>query len=292
MTIGVIGLGNMGHAIAERLAEGDDPLALWNRTAGKGADIANGTEMPTPAAAAAESDVLLSVLANDAAIEAAYFGPDGLCSAPLDGTVVVEMCTTSPETTQRLAAAVEAKGGLFLECPVGGTIGPARAGTLLGLAGGSPEAFEAARPVLERMTRRLEHLGPVGTGAAMKLAINLPLMVYWGAVGEALGIALGQGIPTDLAVSILVDSSGAIGAAKNRVPPVAAMRTTGDPGSVSLSLANGIKDMGLMEALAARHGISSEVLSAARVKAMKAAEGGWTEYDTSLFGVFGLKDSA
>ncbi|SMY08037.1 NAD(P)-dependent oxidoreductase [Flavimaricola marinus] len=288
MRIGIMGIGNMGRAIVDRLVEqGQSPVGVWNRTAAKAAGIDGTEQADTPAALAAASDIVLSLLANDAAIEAAYFGQGGLCSAPLNGTVIVEMCTTSPERTQALEAAVTAKGGLFLECPVGGTIGPARSGSLLGLAGGTPEAFAAAEPALALITRRLEHLGPVGHGAAMKLAINLPLMVYWGAVGEALGLAIGQGVDSEMAVSILVDSSGAIGAAKTRLPPVAKMRETGDPGGVSLSLANGVKDMKLMEALAARHGVSSEVITAARTKAEVAANEGWTGYDTSLYGIYG-----
>ena len=286
MRIGIVGLGRMGRAMAERLIEDGKAPMVWNRTPAK-AEGLGCTVAATPAALAAEVDVVLSVLANDAAIEAVYHGPDGICAADLAGTVVVEMCTTSPETSRALEAAVTAAGGMFLECPVGGTIGPARAGQLLGLAGGTDAAFSAASPVLSLLTRRLEHLGPVGTGAAMKLAINLPLMVYWGAVGEALGMALGEGIDPDLAVSILVDSSGAIGAARTRLPPVARMATQGDPGAVSLSLANGIKDMKLMERLAARHGVAPDVVSAARGKAERAAAGGWADLDAALYGMFG-----
>ncbi|WP_157736042.1 NAD-binding protein [Granulosicoccus antarcticus] len=131
---------------------------------------------------------------------------------------------------------------------IGGTIGPAKAGLLLGLAAGTDVAFAAAEPVMRDLTRRLEHLGPVGRGAAMKLAINLPLMVYWGAVGEAIALAVGNGVDPALATDILVDSSGAIGAAKKRVPPIHDFLTTGNPGATSLNLQNGIKDMKLMEA--------------------------------------------
>ena len=292
MDVAIIGIGKMGRAIAERLASEGHNLTLWNRTAARAKGVENTEVATTPARATEAATVILSVLANDTAIEAAYFGDNGVCSADLSGKVVVEMCTTSPEQVQRLEAAVNAQGGLFLECPVGGTIGPARAGQLLGLAGGSGAAFTAAEPVLRQITRRLEHLGPVGPGAAMKLAINLPLMVYWGAVGEALGLAQGQGIDADMAVSLLIDSSGAIGAAKNRVPPVAAMRNSGDPGGVSLALNNGVKDMGLMQALAAQHGVPSEVVSAALAKALKAQEAGWGDHDTSLYGVFGQGSSA
>ncbi|MGI9493075.1 MAG: NAD(P)-dependent oxidoreductase [Geminicoccaceae bacterium] len=286
MIVGLVGVGKMGRAVAERLVEQGHELLLWNRTAAKTEGIAGATPCPTPAELAAGADVVLSILANDEAIAAVYSGPVGLCSADLNGTTIVEMCTTSPERAIALEAEVRQCGGRFLECPVGGTIGPARAGQLMGLAGGSEGAFAAAKPVLEDMTRRLEHLGPVGTGAAMKLAINLPLMVYWAAVGEAIAIATEQGVEPELALDILADSSGAIGAAKKRLPPIHAMLEHASPGGTNFSLANGVKDMKLMEAALAERGIPSEVVSAARLKAEAAANGGWSDHDVSLFGIF------
>ncbi|MDA9865455.1 NAD(P)-dependent oxidoreductase [bacterium] len=287
MRAGVIGIGNMGRGIAARLIDQGHEVAIWNRTPEKAQGIAGTDLCATPAEVVAKADVILSILANDAAIDAVYGGDTGLCSATLAGKVLVEMCTTSPETTRDLEVRVTDGGGLFLECPVGGTIGPAREGKLLGLAGGTDAAFVAAAPVLNDICRRLEHLGPVGTGAAMKLAINLPLMVYWGAVGEAIGLALGEGVDSALAMDILADSSGAIGAAKTRLPPIGKFMEDGNPGGVSLSMANGIKDMKIMEALAKKHGIASDIVSAARGRAEKAANAGWADIDTPLYGVFG-----
>ena len=83
---------------------------------------------------------------------------------------------------------VKAKAAAFVECPVGGTIGPAKEGKLFGFAGGEKADFERAKPLLDQMCRRVEHLGPAGSGASMKLAINLPLLVYWQALGEALSL--------------------------------------------------------------------------------------------------------
>lgn len=286
MIVGLIGVGNMGRAIAERLAEQGHTLLLWNRTPKKAEGIDRSTICATPAEVATGASVIISILANDEAIAVAYTGPGGLCSRDLSGKTIVEMCTTSSEQMISLGSKIAASGGQFLECPVGGTIGPARAGQLLGLAGGTEAAFSTAQPVLSDMTRRLEHLGPVGTGAAMKLAINLPLMVYWGAVGEAIGIAIGQGIDPALAVDILTDSSGAIGAAKKRLPPVHQMLTESNPGGTSLSLTNGIKDMKLMEAALSNLQLPADVVAATRAKAELAADGGWADFDTSLFGVF------
>ena len=287
MHVGLVGVGNMGRAIADRLVDEGHKVYLWNRTAEKAAGILGTVQCDSPAAVVARADVIISILANDAAIDAVYHTAQGLCSTSLDGKLIIEMCTTAPQTSVRLEKDVTDRGGQFLECPVGGTIAPARAGQLLGLAGGTDAAFRAGEPVLKDLTRRLEHLGPVGTGAAMKLAINLPLMVYWGAVGEAIGLATGKGIDPAMATDILADSSGAIGAAKKRLPPITQLLASGDPGGVSLSLANGIKDMTLMQALSAEHGIGSEVITAALSKAQSAADGGWTDLDTSLYGVFG-----
>ena len=288
--IGIVGLGKMGRAIAERLTGEGESLVVWNRTPGKADGLEQVTEVSSPAEVVAASPVTLSVLANDTAIDAVYRGPNGLLSAPLEGQVIVEMCTTSPDRAASLEADVKAVGGLFLECPVGGTIGPARNGKLLGLAGGSDAAFAAARPTLEQITRRLEHLGPAGSGAAMKLAINLPLMVYWGALGEALGLALDRGIDINQAADILIDSSGAIGAAKGRVPPIRDLIATGEAGGVAFSLSNALKDMGLMEELAAGGGRSHDVISAVRARAESAAAAGYADLDASMLAAFGHRD--
>jgi 3-hydroxyisobutyrate dehydrogenase len=287
MKVGLIGVGNMGRAIAERLLETGHIPCLWNRTRSKAEAVEGAQVFDTPVDVVSVADVIISILANDDAIGTAYDGVGGLCSTDLTGKTIIEMCTTSSETACALDAKVAAKGGQFLECPVGGTIGPAKTGQLLGLAAGTDAAFTAAEPVMRDLTRRLEHLGPVGRGAAMKLAINLPLMVYWGAVGEAIALAVGNGIDPALATDILVDSSGAIGAAKKRVPPIHEFLTTGNPGATSLNLQNGIKDMKLMEAALSLVGAPSPVVSAARARAEDAAAGGWSDLDTSLFGVFG-----
>lgn len=286
--IGLAGVGNMGRAMAERLGEEGVALTVWNRTPGR-LDGLDAARAATPAALAGAAEIVLSVLADEAAIEAVYFGPDGFLEADLAGRLIVEFCTMPPARARALGAAVAGAGGRFLECPVGGTVGPARAGRLLGLAGGSREDFETARPVLEKLTRRLEHMGPVGAGAAMKLSINLPLMVYWGALGEALGLATAEGVGAALALDILADSSGAIGAAKTRVPPIAEMVVNGDPGPVNIRLEVALKDIEAMVALAAEHGIENGIVAAARDRARAALADGFRGLDASLVAAWGRK---
>lgn len=280
--IGVIGLGNMGNAIASRLlAEGCD-LTVWNRSAEKANGLSGATVAKTPIDVVNASDIILCVLANDEANDAVYFSDNGIVSADLSGKVIVDMCTMSPEKAQALEAAVVKQGGLFLECPVGGTIGPALEGKLLGLAGGSSAAFTQAQPVLLKLTRRLEHFGSVGTGAAMKLAINLPLMVYWSALGEALSIARAHDVDSVKALDVLSDSSGAIGAAKKRVPPICNMVVNGEPGGTNFSIENAIKDMELMIATAKKQGTASDVVSKALERSVRAQKEGFDTMDCSL----------
>jgi 3-hydroxyisobutyrate dehydrogenase len=96
----------------------------------------------------------------------------------------------------------------YLECPVSGSTGPAREGKLMGFAGGQAEVLARARPVLEGVCRRIEHVGLHGAGARMKLAINLPLMVYWQTLGEALSIIEPLGLDPKLVVELFSESSG------------------------------------------------------------------------------------
>lgn len=284
--IGLMGLGRMGRAVAERLEDMGEALVVWNRTASRAEGLAAKT-VAKPRDLPAEANMILSFVADQAAVDAVYFEKDGLLSADLCACTVVEFSTMSPSRSRGLAAAVEEAGGTFLECPVGGTIGPARNGALLGLAGGPVGAFEAAKPVLGKITRRLEHVGPVGAGAAMKLAINLPLMVYWSALGEALGLARAEGLDASLALDILADSSGAIGAAKTRVPPIRDMVVTGDPDGVNFALDTALKDMADMIALAGRHGLAADVIGAARMRALRAAADGWGGRDASMTAAYG-----
>jgi len=284
--IGVIGLGNMGHAIATRLLDQGETLSVWNRTAEKAAGLTGAKTPDTPADVVANSRIILSVLSNDEATEAIYFGNNGLLHGSLENKVIVEMCTMAPLRAQALEAAVMEKNGQFLECPVGGTIGPALEGKLLGLAGGSVEAFATAKPVLEKLTRRLEHFGPVGSGAAMKLAINLPLMVYWSALGEALGIATSHKVDAALALDVLADSSGAIGAAKKRVPPITDMIVNNNTGTTNFSLDNAIKDMEIMVATAEHLGGSADVIKMALERSKQAQNQGYGLLDCSLVAAF------
>lgn len=283
MRIGVAGLGRMGSAIARRLMDCGHALTVWNRTPGRAAPLvaAGAREAATPAELAAEVEAVLTILTDASAIAAVYDGPEGLLAGARPGTLFVEMSTVRPETEIALAARVAAAGGVFVECPVGGTVGPASQGKLLGLAGGDEDAVARARPILEQLCRRVEHVGPVGGGASMKLAINLPLAVYWQALGEALALARHLGLDPERLVDILADSSGAATAMRTRAAAVA-KRLKGEAlGPASFDLDGIRKDLRTMVEEARARGF--DVPLAARTLAVYdgAAAEGWGAADAA-----------
>ena len=191
------------------------------------------------------------------------------------------MSTVQPATEIELAEAVRAKGGVFVECPVGGTTGPARAGKLIGLAGGEAEDVARARPILEQLCRRLEHVGPVGAGASMKLAINLPLLVFWQAFGEAYSLCRHLGGDTAKLVELFSDTSGGPNVLKVRGQAVAAALDGGDPGPATFDVDSIRKDLRTMIAEARQR--STELPLVERTLAI---------YDEASRASWGGRDSA
>ena len=200
----------------------------------------------TPRDLAAASETVITMLTDGAAIDAVYNGPDGLLSGDVKGKLFIDMSTLAPKVTTGLAPKVRAKGAAFVECPVGGSTAPARSGNLLGLMGAEPADAERAKPILTQLCKRLEHCGPVGAGASMKLAINLPLMVAWQAYGEAFAIARDVGWEPKRLLELFVESNGANKALGMRADMIVAMLEGRDPGPTTFSIANGVKDLRTM----------------------------------------------
>ncbi|MCF8477125.1 MAG: NAD(P)-dependent oxidoreductase [Pseudolabrys sp.] len=248
MNIGVAGLGAMGANIAARLIEVGHQVTVWNRNPDKckplaaaGAKVAQ-----TPADLASAVEAVLTILTDGAAIDAVYNGPNGLLSGDVKGKLLIEMSTVAPKVELDLAPKVRAKGAALVECPVGGSTTPARQGKLLGLLGGEPADADRAKPILEQLCRKVEHCGPIGAGSAMKLAINLPLMVAWQAYGEAFAIARSVGWEPRRLLELFAESNGANNALKMRVDMMVALFEGRDPGPTTFSIANGVKDLRTM----------------------------------------------
>jgi 3-hydroxyisobutyrate dehydrogenase len=248
MKIGIAGTGRMGSAIAQRLLECGHAVTVWNRTPErtKAAQAAGARLAASAAELATGSEALITILTNAAAIDLVYRGPQGLLAGEVKGKLFIEMSTVRPETERSLTAEIAAKGAQMVECPVGGTVGPAREGKLLGLAGADDAAFERAKPLLDQMCRRVERCGPVGSGATMKLAVNLPLIVFWEAFGEAMALARPLGFDAARLVELFTDTAGGANVLKNRAALVSKALAGEDTGPATYDLDSMRKDLRTM----------------------------------------------
>jgi len=248
MDIGIAGTGRMGAAIAQRMLNLGHRVRVWNRTREKAAALAQEGAIvcETPSRLARDSEVIITMLTDAAAIERTYDGPDGLLAAGVHGKTSIEMSTVRPETQRALEARVRARGGAMIECPVGGTVAPARDGKLLGIVGGAAEDVERMRPLLDGLCRRWEHLGPIGAGASGKLAINLPLMVFWQSFGEALALVQHLGIDSERLVDLFADTSGGPNVLKSRGKAMAEELAGAYAGPVTFDIDSMRKDLRAM----------------------------------------------
>jgi 3-hydroxyisobutyrate dehydrogenase len=278
MKVAVAGIGAMGAAVAARLIEMGHEVAVWNRTPQKARPLADaGAKVAaSPAELAAACEAVITLLTDGAAIDAVYSGPNGLLSGNVKGKLFIEMSTVAPKVETDLAPKVRAKGAALVECPVGGSTTPARTGKLLGLMGAEPADAARARPLLEQLCRKVEHCGPVGAGSAMKLAINLPLMVAWQAYGEAFSIARSVGWEPKRLLDLFVESNGANNALKTRAEMIVKMFEGKDPGPTTFSIANAVKDLRTMVA-------TGEALGA-DMRATKAALAGFEDATSHRLG--------
>jgi 3-hydroxyisobutyrate dehydrogenase len=158
---------------------------------------------------------------------------------------------------------VRKKGAAFVECPVGGTVGPAREGKLFGFLGSDATDVARARTVLDQLCRRVEHVGLVGAGASMKLAINLPLLVFWQAFGEALALCRPLGLDAARLIDIFSDTSGGPNVLKSRAAVLAAVLQGKDAGPVTIDIDSMRKDLRTMVEEASALGTSLPVTSRA-----------------------------
>jgi 3-hydroxyisobutyrate dehydrogenase len=291
MKIGVAGLGAMGGNVAARLMEVGHEVTVWNRSPDKTKPLAKaGAKVAgSPADVSAACEAVITLLTDGAAIDAMYNGPKGLLSGDVNGKLFIEMSTVAPKVPLALAPKVRAKGAALVECPVGGSTTPARKGQLLGLMGAEPADAARAKPILEQLCRKIEHCGPVGTGAAMKLAINLPLMVAWQAYGEAFAIARSVGWEPKRLLDLFVESNGANNALKTRAEMVVKLFEGKDPGPTTFSIANGVKDLRTMVTTGEALGADMAATKAALAGFEDAAQHGFGGGDGAQLSVYWAK---
>ena len=248
MHIGIAGIGKMGAAIGSRLLSQGYKVTVWNRTSVKAQSLldAGAQWAPTPKALAESVDVVLTLLTNAAALDHGYGAESGLLAGQVKGKTFIDMSTVRPAKPQEMAGLVQAVHAYFLECPVGGSVGPAKEGKLLGFVGGQAQDLARVHALLSVICRRVEHVGPHGAGATMKLAVNLPLMVYWQTLGEALSLVEPLGLDPQRVIDILSDSSGGPNMLKVRGNMIAQTLKQQTSDQVTVNVATMRKDMQAM----------------------------------------------
>jgi 3-hydroxyisobutyrate dehydrogenase len=211
-TVAVLGTGTMGAPMARNLARAGLPVVAWNRTPAKAeALVADGVRaVAAPAAAVADADVLVTMLADAAAIEAVVSGPEGPLAALPDSAIWIQMSTVGAPGASRLAALAAEHGVGFVDAPVLGSSGPAERGELAVLASGPHELRDACAPIFDAVGRRTFWLGPAGLGSRLKVVVNAWLMATTAALGET--IALAEKLDVDPALFLEVTDRGAVAA--------------------------------------------------------------------------------
>jgi 3-hydroxyisobutyrate dehydrogenase len=220
MRIAFLGLGAIGTPMAVHVAK-QHQLAVWNRTGAKATAFAAAhpcTVAATPREAAAGAEVIITCFPTSRDVEALLDGPDGLLAGMGRGVLFLDCTSGDPEATRKIGARLAPLGIDFADAPVSGGTNGAEAGTLTVMVGGTDAQFQRARPVLECFGRRVEHMGPLGAGHAMKAVNNVLLAVNLFAVGEGLAALAKSGISARKAVEVLNASSGRSFVSETLVP--------------------------------------------------------------------------
>jgi 3-hydroxyisobutyrate dehydrogenase len=260
MDVGFLGLGAIGTPMAVHLAR-RGPLTVWNRTRGRAADFVarhGGTLAATPRDAAA-ADVVITCLGTSADVASIVEGPDGLLAGLRPGSLFLDCTSGDPAAARRLAERLADQGVAFADAPVSGGTNGAEAGTLTVMVGADAATFARARPVLEAFGGRIEHVGPVGAGDALKAVNNGLLAINILAAGEALATLVKAGVAPRTALDVLNASSGRSFVSEVLVPE--RVLTGAWPRTFRLALLD--KDVGIATTLLGETGVSGPVLELA-----------------------------
>ena len=275
MKVGLVGLGRMGSAIAQRLGERGCEVIAWDRNAK--ATAAQGNRVRAvhgPRAVADSADIVLSIITEDKGVRRVFTGADGFLATNVAGKLFVEMSTLQPATHRELAPQVMARGARLIDAPVLGSIPTVREGKLVALVGGEASDVERARSVLDHLTRHIAHIGPNGAGCAMKLAVNLGMAVYLQALAESLALGLSEGLTLEQMLGVLSDAVTATPWLKGKLPVL-----KGEPSDITLDIRTMRKDVLSAIATGARNGVAMPATSGALASLAAAVAGGWGEKD-------------
>jgi 3-hydroxyisobutyrate dehydrogenase len=203
--VGFIGLGTMGAAMAANIVRAGFPLTVWNRTSGRGQELADlgASFRETPAAVAADSDIVVICVSDTPDVEAILFGADGVTAGAREGTLVIDCSTIAPSGSWKFAERLDALGLAMVDAPVSGGSEGARNATLTIFVGGHERDVERARPVLTAMGRTITHVGPIGAGQAVKAVNQVILAGAYLGVAEGIVLAIKAGLDVPQVIEAL-----------------------------------------------------------------------------------------
>lgn len=277
MSIGFIGVGVMGSAIAHRLLDAGYTLNVYNRSSSRLAPLLDkgATALSTPAEVARHSEHIISCVLDTAAVDDVCFGPAGLINALRPAQVVVEHGTFSPATARRVAERADARGAHFLDAPVTGGPEGATAGTLTTMVGGSAEALGTVSDVLHDYTSKIVHIGASGRGLELKLVNQLLVSCHLVAAAEASVLIDSLGLPPDLCQQALMSGW----AASTMLAHVLPRAAVDDYASGGATIGGLIEAQRLVADLARNHQLDLTLFDSTRETFSRAISMGLAEYD-------------
>jgi 3-hydroxyisobutyrate dehydrogenase len=253
--LGMVGIGVMGHGIASTLAGQGHPLVFLDHPGNQPVDdlVAAGARSVTGLGAlAAESDIVILCVTGTPEVEAVLLGAGGVIEHMRPGTIVIDHSTAIPSSTMRVADAVAAAGGRFLDAPMTGTPKDAASGSVNLLVGGDPGLFEEVQPLLAEYARRIVYGGPVGSGHRLKLLHNFVSIGFSAVLAEAVACAERAGVDIALFMEVLANGGGRSTMLDRLRPYIETRDTT----AYRFSIGNAAKDLGYYTTLAEELGAS------------------------------------
>ena len=261
VAVGFLGLGRMGTPMARRLQEAGFPLTVWNRSRERHEMLTSlgASAAESPRDLASRSEIVITMIADAAALADVLRGEDGLLAGLSPGSILIDMSTIGPTAATEFAAEVGGRGAHWIDSPVSGSTALAGKGELTLMLGGDAEALARAEPVLDVLSARRFHLGEAGAGAAMKLAVNAVIAVINEAIAEGLVLAERAGIPREAAYDVF--SGGAAAAPYVLYKRDAFLNPDETPVAFTIGLMR--KDLRLVLELAERLGVDLAAVRAA-----------------------------
>ena len=259
-SVGLIGLGLMGHPMGMNLLKAGFPLTVWNRTLSRADEhVAAGAKLGTsPQDVAAHADFLITMVSDPPALEEVLWGANGALQTLKSGAIYMDNSTVSPQLARKIAAACTKQGVRFLDAPVTGGDWGAKKGELLFMIGGDEKTVKDAEPILGVLGKKWFHLGPHGAGQTVKLAMNAILALEVEALAEALGLVTAAGLEGEKLVEVLQSSMG-----RSPLLDIKSQNMLKAEYKPSFPLRLMLKDLGLALELAKQVGITMPAAGAA-----------------------------